>query len=66
MKIKEIDKVLSEIDRLKDAAIDVKTRINSDPHYREYGIYGTKESGNLKREYLSLKYKLNKLILNRI
>lgn len=58
----KIAEIKTEIKRLNKAVKDVEDRYNSDPSYKSYGIQGVKETGNLRREYLSFKYKMNKLI----
>lgn len=57
-----LKEIKAEIKRLSDAVKDVEDRYNASPYYHQYGLSGVKETGNLKREYLSFKYKINKLI----
>ena len=57
-----IEQIKTEIKRLSEAVQQVEDRYNAEPYYHEYGLFGVKETGNLKREYLRYKYKMNKLI----
>lgn len=70
MKINELLSIRNEIERFDKALNDSIKLARETPGYRSYDgemngvndIHGTHQLGHLKREYLSLKFNLNKML----